>query len=386
MSRFLARVRYVLRRTRRRLGGWLWRTGRNVSRPIRAPRDRARSPWTPALVVFGSDLDVETVAAAGHERRFAGANPRFATCTGVVWTRPDRLVVAHKLSRTFVTYAVTPTADSLTVEPVARTPELPGVGLITNVAVSPDGHWLVFGDDTLHRVAIHASDPATGGPREIAAAVVSFPGDGILHGVVFSPDGRHLVHSSIDGGVGGLRITPFAGDPTTGTVTTGPVRATPNPYAPSALKGLDFSPDGRFLVLSHGGNVGAESTRSRIPGFVEIRPWDAEAGEVGSPVVRSPKSWGLGGGEDVTWLVSGERILVSDQFHDQALIVECDPASGALGSVVARIGWTAGGLSAPHGCAQSPDGRWLAITNYGDGACRFFDLADPAAKGAANPV
>ena len=115
-------------------------------------------------------------------------------------------------------------------------------------------------------------------------------------------------------------------------------------------------------------------------------PAVAEAGVVGSPVARSPKSWGLGVGEDVTWLVSGERILVSDQFHDQALIVECDPASGALGSVVARIGWTAGGLSAPHGCAQSPDGRWLAITNYGDGACRFFDLTDPAASGAADPA
>lgn len=383
-SLFLARVRFVVRRTRQRLVGRLWRFPRLVFRPVRSTRDRARSPWAPALVVFGAGLDAASVAAASHERKFAGTNPRYATCTGVVWTRPDRLVVAHKLSRTFVTYSVTTTADAVTVEPLSRTPDLPTVGLITNLAVSPDGHWLVFGDDTFGRVAIHALDPVTGGPCETMAGSVTVPGDRIHHGAVFAPDGRHIVYTSIDRRGGGLRVAPFVGDLATATVTVGPVRVTPNPYTPSSLKGLAFSPDGRWLALSYGANVGVAGTRSRVPGFVEIRPWDAATGEVGPPVARSPQSWKLGCGEDVTWLASGDRILVSDQFDDQALIAACDPATGALGSVVTRIGWAAGGLRAPHGCAQSPDGRWLAITNYGDGSCRFFDTADPAAEGTAS--
>ena len=29
----------------------------------------------------------------------------------------------------------------------------------------------------------------------------------------------------------------------------------------------------------------------------------------------------------------------------------------------------------PHGCATSPDGSTVAVTNYGDGTVRFFDAA-----------
>jgi DNA-binding beta-propeller fold protein YncE len=117
---------------------------------------------------------------------------------------------------------------------------------------------------------------------------------------------------------------------------------------------------------------------------VDIHPWDAATGTLGPPVARSPRRWRAGGIEDVTWLASGDRLLVTDQFRDQALVVNCDPTTGTLGPVRARIGWAAGGLHAPHGCAQSPDGRWLAITNYGDGSLRIFDTADPAAAGAAS--
>lgn len=386
VPRPFSRWRAVLRHSTRQLVGQLWRGGRLVSRPLRRRRDQARAPWTPALIVPGAELDAESVAAAGHERLFIGTNRRYATCTGVVWTRPNRMVVAHKLTRTLVTYAVAASTDGLTIDRLERTPARPEIGQISNLNVSPDGHWLAFGDDTFGHVAVYAVDTSSGGPRESMAGIVRHPGDSVHHGVVFSPDGRHILYSSIDLRAGGLRIAPFAGDPTTGTVTIGEVRAIPNAYRPSALKGLDFSPDGRWLALSYGANAGPTASRSTIPAFVEVHPWDATSGRVGPPVTRSPRSWGMGIGEDITWLASGDRLLVADQSRDQALLARCDPVTGALGPIVARIGWAAGGLQAPHGCAQSPDGRWLAITNYGDGSCRIFDTTDPASGGATSTV
>jgi len=390
LRRRLRPARRAVRRARDRAAGRLWRLGRRVTRPVRAPRDRTRAPWTPAAVVSGAEFAPAAMAAAGELRLFAAANPRYATCTGVVWTRPDRLVTAYLLGRAFVTSTfIVPDGDDagtgrdrIAIERRAVMGDTPELGLITNVKRSRDGHWIVYGDDTFGHAAVCTVDPATGAPTGIAGTV-HVAGDTILHAAAFSPDGRHLLYSSI-GVPGGLRIARFTGDPATGTVTFGPVTCTPNPGFPAAIKALDFSPDGRWLAVGYGANAGGVSGRPQTRSFVDIHPWDAATGTLGPPVARSPRRWRAGGIEDVTWLASGDRLLVTDQFRDQALVVDCDPTTGTLGPVRARIGWAAGGLHAPHGCAQSPDGRWLAITNYGDGSLRIFDTADPAAAGAAS--
>jgi len=383
----VARARFVLGRATQRLLGLVWRSARRVWRPLRRPGDRARSPWAPVVVVPADEFDPPTMAAEGMDRRFAAANPRYATCTGTVWTRPDRMVTAYLLGRAFVTSEfAAPGRDGAPVS-IDRHDVLgdrPDIGRITGVKISRDRRWLTYGDDTHGHAAVLALDPATGIPTGIAGTV-KVPGDVILHAIGFSPDGRYLLFSSVDV-PGGLRIVPVTADPDTGRVTFGPVACTPNPYLPSALKGLDFSPDGRWIAMAYGANAGAASTRSTAPAFVEIRPWDAATGTPGPPVARSPRSWRVGGIEDLVWLSAGDRLLLTDQFLDQALVVGCDPGTGAFGPVITRIGWAAGGLHAPHGCAESPDGRWIAITNYGDGSLRIFDTTDPAAAGAASTV
>jgi hypothetical protein len=383
----IARARFVLGRTGQRALGRVWRVARRVGRPLRRRAERARSPWAPAAVVGGAEFDAAAMAALGERPRYAAANPRLATCTGVVWTRPDRVVIAYLLGRAFVTSEFAAPGRDGTPVSIDRRHVLgdrPEIGRITNVKVSRDRRWLAYGDDTYGHAAVLALDPATGGPAGIAGTV-KVPGDAILHAIAFSPDGRYLLFSSVDV-PGGLRVVPVTTDPATGRVTFGPVVCTPSPYLPSALKGLDFSPDGRWLALAYGANAGAHTTRASIPAFVEIRRWDAATGTPGPPVARSPRTWRVGGIEDVVWLAAGDRLLLTDQFRDQALIVACDPGSGALGSVLGRIGWATGGLRNPHGCAESPDGRWLAITNYGDGSLRIFDTADPASGGATRTV
>jgi len=379
------RARRTVRRTRARVAARVWRRGRRIVRPLRAPRDRARAPWAPVAVVDGGDFAPAAMAEVGELMLFAAANGRFATCTGVVWTRPDRLVTAYLLGRAFVTSTFRAGAGApvatVGIERRAVLADRPEIGWICNVKQSRDGRWLVYGDDTHGYAAVLPVDPTTGEPTGIAGTV-AVPGDTFLHALGFSPDGRYLLYSSI-GVAGGLRVVACTGDPTTGAVTFGPVVCTPNPHFPAALKALDFSPDGRWIAMAYGANAGAASGRPRSASFVEVRPWDAATGTPGPPVARSPRSWRTGGIEDLVWLAAGDRLLVTDQFRDQALIVGCDPATGALGPVLGRIGWATGGLHAPHGCAQSPDGRWLAITNYGDGSLRIYDTADPASGGAA---
>jgi len=334
--------------------------------------DRSRSPAGPGAVVVEPDLSPRSLAARGLEPLFALGRRRYASCTGVVWTRPDRFVTGHLLACALVSYSFDDTGTSPRIRrrTTIRDPE--ALGQITNLAVSPDGAWLAVTDSTFGRCSIHPIDPVSGDPQPEAVARVALDGDHHMHAVEFSRDGHSVLFTAIEA-KGGIRTAAFSAEPGSRTCTLGtPRRTTMDVAAPP--KGLSFSPDGRLLAIGYGQNATRSATPLGVDALLEIRTHDPETGAIGEVVGRAPTAWNLQAIEDVTWFPDGERLAITDQPGDQVLICRVDPATGAVGSLDARIGWAAGGLRLPHGCATSPDGRWLAVTNYGDSSLRCYRL------------
>ena len=67
------------------------------------------------------------------------------------------------------------------------------------------------------------------------------------------------------------------------------------------------------------------------------------------------------------------RILGANQGADTVTALDFDPARGRLG----LAGTFAAGLSFPHGIDASADGRFVAITNYGDDTLRIARVINP---------
>ena len=351
---------YRSKRDAARLTAGRWR-----ARTVDAASHRAR----PVAVFVDDEQRPEVVEAAGLEARYAGQNRRFATMTAAVFSRDDRLIVGYLLSSTIGTVDLPGDGGRPSIAPGRVWGDLPGVRRPTGLAVSRDRRRLAItnsGDGTINVMTV---DPVTGEPGDILASH-RHGDDRSLHGVDFSADGRFVVYSSISKG-GGLRVLELVGDDGSLSLVERQVEPSPSPLG-LPIKGIRFTPDGRFLAYSFGMN--ASKFASTAPeGCVELRRWDAAAGTVGEVVSSSDPGWHLECGEDVAFSPDGRWLAVSDNFTDQVLIASVDPATGALGRRPRRIGRAWGGLRSPHGVSVSPDGRWLLVCSYGDSSLRLFD-------------
>ena len=365
----VGRVRRSLAfRTRAAIGRTTGRL-RRLCRIARAPGDRTRSPAGPAATVLEPQFSPRAMARSGQTSYFAGGTRRYATCTGVAWTRPDRLVSAFLLGTSIVTYSFEAHGDQPRIRHLATAVEPERLGWIESLAVSPDGRWLATVDSNTGRCLVLAVDPDSGVPDPVPVASTGVPGDHFMHGVTWTPGGQAVLFTTIDG-AGNIRVADFG--VTAGTARLAPPIPIDNPRPGCMPKGVAFSPDGRFLAIGYGPNVTGSAVLDRPATSVDVHRYDPTT-VIGERVSRTPDDWlPAGSVECVAWTPDGRRLVATDQVGDQALIADVDPDSGAITGLAARIGWSAGKLSFPHGCAPSPDGRWLAVTNYGDGSLRLY--------------
>jgi WD40 repeat protein len=222
-------------------------------------------------------------------------------------------------------------------------------GAIGPIAFSPDGRTLVTGLPRDADAAIALWEVGTGHIlNRFGDATTDRPG-----AIAFSPDGRRLAAGlpqvEVVKGRWSHDITVWD-VPTHRAVVTLPVKATPRSYFPrnTGGSGLEFSPDGRFLVVRGIGyglfwDLAADAPRC-LDELLDIYGDHPELGRVafGLPLF-SP---------------DGARFVVPS--HPERKIAIYDTATVTPRGVV-TIGFD--GFRRPLS-ALSPDGRWLAV------ACR----------------
>ncbi len=306
------------------------------------------------------------IAARGLVPYVVAGRKRFATCSGVAWFRGHHLAVVNLYGGHLRVYRFDPGVDGAPPQLTMRHQMSDNLAYPEDVAASPDGSLLAVSHSMSdgHGISLHSIDPTSLAPRpaqEMLRVGRAF------HGLSFSPDSRYLAFTEV-GTPGYVEVAR----------TDSGARASrlENLYAPLKPKGVAISPDGRFVVLALAPNVLREGEATASGGMLAVHHFDAESGIIAPTPVAEIRSTSatLYAVESCAILPASNafpfRILAVDQAADLVRAFDFDASNGT----VASAGVFAAGMSFPHGIDVSADGRFVAITNYGDDTLRIMRL------------
>jgi hypothetical protein len=280
---------------------------------------------------------LDEIEARGLVPFVVAGRKRFATCSGVAWFRGHHLAVVNLYGGHLRVYRFEP-----------------GTG-----GARPT---LTIRHQISEGISLHPIDAMSLAPR-LAHGMLRV--GTAFHGLGFSPDSRHLAFTEV-GNPGYVEIARTDSGACTCRLE--------NTYAPLKPKGVAFSPGGHFVILALAPNVRLEGEGTTSGGMLAVHRFDAEKGIIApnALAVTLNTTAAFYAVESCTVLpaVRGRpcRILAVDQAADLAPAFDFDAGKGTL----AIAGVFAAGMSFPHGIDASADGRFVAITNYGDDTLRIL--------------
>lgn len=221
-----------------------------------------------------------------------------------------------------------------------------------DAAFSPDGRFLAVSVGKSVELISVAGD----GRLAQATPMPKLPLDDETDTVAFSPSGRFLVAGEQSG-----RLYAFA---VAATGALSRVAQRPVSTHGSEPRSLAFSPGGRFLAVG--------DYASSTVAMLSMSSAGTLAGVPGSPF-RS----GAGGSPDAVSFSPDGRLLAVANSNGSDVSVFSVARSGRLGSHEKLRSFTPrpGGYPSlgPADAVFSPDGRLLAVANYGDGTVSLFE-------------
>jgi hypothetical protein len=244
-----------------------------------------------------------------------------------------------------------------------------GLPLPEGVAVSPDGSLLAAAHSLSHEygLSLHAIDSSSLalGPTE---ALCAGREECAFHAASFAPDGKHIAYTVIGRAlsVEVVRLKDRA--------ITCRLERFPPSLAP---KSITFSADGRFALVSLSFIAGPTDSGNYGGGMLSVHRFDAESGRVEANPIAEYRATGTDlGFLDMAIFLPGSsgdayRILVTDQANDVIPAFSFDAAVGTL----LPDGVFADNLSFPHGVDARADGRYIAITTFGDDSVHIATAA-----------
>lgn len=300
--------------------------------------------------------------------RYIGPRPRLATCSGAAWFHEHYIATVNLLGNAFHAYRWDSRTNRL--ELVQTETQMEGMDWPENVACSPDGSLLAITNGRNGTVHLYAIDRETHVVGRMPVASIQCSGDVNTHGLSWSPCGRFLAFTTVDD-PSYIRVHQMvrAGE---GEIQSIALQAIKNTLHPLKPKGIDFSPDGRFVAICYAHNAGARA--GTTGGMLAIHSFSAQSGLRRRPVSSGGPELGISNPDDLSFFPDGAHIIVTNQDIDTAVIVDIDRATGALGKRGTTLANPGARLSYPHGTAVSRDGKYLAITNYGDDMLGIYAL------------
>jgi hypothetical protein len=325
-----------------------------------------------------------------HDPNVAGLQPftvagrkRLATCSGVAWFRGHHLAVVNLYGGHLRVYRFHPGHDGSAMPPrLELLHEMTeGLSYPEDVAVSPDGNLLAvthsMSDDL--GVSLHPIDPASLTPGPAGETLRRGTRGSAFHGVSFSPDSRHLAFTEI-GAPGYVEVVRAA------TTTRERTCLLENRHAPLKPKSVAFSHDGRIAVIALALNVTPGPGAAPSDGLLAVHRFDAPSGVIGEALAEMHGAeTELLNMEICTFLPRSSgtpyRILVANQGADVVTAFTFDPGARTL----AFTGTFAAGLSFPHGVDACADGRFVAVTTYGDDSVHIARVPPGLGGAGAQP-
>jgi hypothetical protein len=293
---------------------------------------------------------------------------RQATCSDAAWLHGNHLAVANMYGGHLRIYRLHEDNCGMPSR-LELLHEKRGLSLPEGVAASPDGSLLAASHSLCNEygVSLHAIDSHSlaFGPTEVLCAGRE---QCAFHAASFAPDGTHIAYTVIGRAlsVEVVRLKDRA--------ITCRLESFPPSLAP---KSITFSADGRFALIALSFIAGPVDSGKYGGGMLSIHRFDAESGSVEADPVAEYRANGtyLGFLDMAIFLPvsSGNtyRILVTDQANDLIPAYSFNATDGSL----LPDGVFADNLSFPHGIDARADGRYVAITTFGDDSVH---IATPA--------
>jgi DNA-binding beta-propeller fold protein YncE len=295
---------------------------------------------------------------------------RQATCSDAAWFRGDHLAVANMYGGHLRIYRLHEDSGG-TPSRLELLHEKRGLPMPEGIAVSPDGAIVAAAHSLSHEygISLHAIDGASLalGPTE---ALCPGRDECAFHATSFAPDGRHIAYTVIGRAlsVEVVRLKDRA--------MTCRLDRFPSALAP---KSITFSADGRFALVALSFIAGPTDSGKFGGGMLRVHRFDAESGSLQADPVAEYQGRGTElGFLDMAIFLPGAsggtyRILVTDQGNGLIPAFSFDAAD----RTVRPDGVLVDQLSFPHGIDARADGRYVAITTFGDDSVHIASPGDP---------
>lgn len=292
---------------------------------------------------------------------------RYSTCSSVSWLSNDELIASHLCGESILVYKVNDEKIDIiqTIENLSGNPELDAVSSDGKLyAVSMYNHIYEKDKNNLARVFLYSIEDHTLVQKKV---INDCNKEYNCHGVRFSPDNNYLAYTTINR-PGYISIYKKIKENDEFEFSY----SLKNMFYPLKPKGIDFSPDGRFLGAVYSLRAGKEV--EDIPSGIAIYKFNSKKGTIDFNPAYYSGSLDILIPENIAFYPSGSYIFISNQGNDSIVVYNFDSKSGKILDKECELSGIETLLSFPHGFSISPNGKYLAVANYGTNQITIYSI------------
>jgi 6-phosphogluconolactonase (cycloisomerase 2 family) len=297
---------------------------------------------------------------------FIGDKPRTSTCSSVGWFNDDKYLATINFEGGFInTYSFDRVTNSIT-----ALQTLPGKRGADLMSFSTDGSLLAVAININNAINIYTIDSNRHNLSPNPTLIIKPLPKKKFHGVRFSHNKKYLGASLI--GNDAHSINMYALDMRNNRVRAELKSSLKNNFLPLGAKSLDFTKDDRFIAVAYSTNVKRE--KKTIKSAIAVYSFNNETGIINQNPFSVYTSDTFCCGEDILFTPDNEHIIASDQASNSVIILTFNKNTGQIGEKINSLENPVANLSFPHGIALSSDGKYLAVTSYGDDKFSIYHL------------
>ncbi len=282
---------------------------------------------------------------------------RYSTCTSVSWFDEHTLIISNLYDKSIYVYRINGSHAEIVqvMQNLNGNPELDHVSKDKKYyAVSLYDHVPL--KESRAKINLYSLSPDS--QLHFLKTIQGINGEYNTHGVRFSPSCQFLAYTTINR-PGYIHMCKKK----EGTDNFEFCSSLENVFYPLKPKGIDFSPDSRYLAAVY--SLRASTIANNTIAAVATFKFDAQGGSLNPQPVFYSQSLDLDVPENIAFHPNGSHIFISNQGNDSIVVYAFDSSTGHILHKECALTNPDAQLSFPHGFSISPDGNYLAVCNYG---------------------
>lgn len=300
--------------------------------------------------------------------RFAGDRPRYSTCGGVCWFQENQNIFAVGMqSSSIQIYRFSDGSEQLT--PLKTFTNSDGIDLNRpeNISISKNEKWIAIPNMASGKVQLYQTHVN----NFLSLPPIATIQDSKVHGVQFSSDNQFLTYVTFASKYSNSKICTYRIKPKkNGKIDFQLTQAIPNPFQGLKPKSIAFSKDNRYVVI--GFCIELSGKEGGAQGLIASYAFDHTTGTISdSPITVIDDIFSA---ETVAFSHDYTSVYAVDQVKDRVTGHEFNPSTGALGKSWIALKNPESQLSLPHGIAFSSNGKYVAVSNYGDDKVTVYQI------------